>query len=147
MLDMCTSQSVGQSLAQNRAHICMLGLRSLQESWPVGEWVYKLFVYTMQRLQENLKSKSSRNASEGTALPQDTYIGSADPPGQSVHQRHVTHDHGTNGVHDTNVLVAPFQSADTDTLIALDDFLAGIEDQDHFFDNLDVPDWNLQNLL
>ncbi|KAH8883019.1 hypothetical protein GQ53DRAFT_753151 [Thozetella sp. PMI_491] len=46
---------VGSELAETRAHICMLGLGVLQESWPVGGWVYRLFASITGRLREKLR--------------------------------------------------------------------------------------------
>lgn len=34
----------------------MLGLTSLQESWPVSGWILRLFVYIMERLKSTSKS-------------------------------------------------------------------------------------------
>ncbi|KAJ5379915.1 transcriptional regulator family: Fungal Specific TF [Penicillium cataractarum] len=38
----CTSRAIGRELAENRARTCMLGLTSLQESWPVSGWILRL---------------------------------------------------------------------------------------------------------
>lgn len=47
----CTSDTVIKGLAKTRAHVCMMGLASLQQSWPVGSWVLKLFNSIMARLK------------------------------------------------------------------------------------------------
>ncbi|CAG8251552.1 unnamed protein product [Penicillium salamii] len=47
----CTSHAIERQLAENRARTCMLGLMSLQESWPVSGWILRLFVYIMERLK------------------------------------------------------------------------------------------------
>ncbi|KAI3113376.1 transcriptional regulator family: Fungal Specific TF [Penicillium roqueforti] len=52
----CTSRAIGRELAENRARTCMLGLTSLQESWPVSGWILRLFVYIMERLKSTSKS-------------------------------------------------------------------------------------------
>ncbi|OAP59574.1 hypothetical protein AYL99_06872 [Fonsecaea erecta] len=79
----CTSQAANHDLAEMRAKVCMLGLASMQESWPVGGWVLKLFDRIMQRLkapaghdnqpikdneQSRHRSKSEKRA-EGRLVP------------------------------------------------------------------------------
>jgi hypothetical protein len=54
----CTSQAIGRELAENRARTCMLGLVTLQKSWPAGNWVHRFFVSIMERLQ----SKAQRDS-------------------------------------------------------------------------------------
>lgn len=55
---LCTSSEVGRELAENRCRTCILGLSVMQESWPVGGWVYRLFVSIMSRL----KAKSGNSS-------------------------------------------------------------------------------------
>ncbi|KAF7563928.1 hypothetical protein G7046_g205 [Stylonectria norvegica] len=57
LLVLCTSSKIRHELAENRWRICMLGLSVMQESWPVGGWVYRFFATIMDRL----KAKSSTN--------------------------------------------------------------------------------------
>lgn len=54
----CTSGTIGRELAENRARTCMLGLSSLQISWPVSGWILKLFLDIMERLKNKLSKTS-----------------------------------------------------------------------------------------
>ncbi|KAG8631350.1 hypothetical protein KVT40_000490 [Elsinoe batatas] len=42
---MCSGHRLERELAENRVRTCMLGLQVLESSWPVGSWVYRLFVH------------------------------------------------------------------------------------------------------
>ncbi|OQV04842.1 Fungal specific transcription factor domain-containing protein [Cladophialophora immunda] len=65
MYAICTSQAVNHDLAEMRAKVCMLGLASMQEAWPVGGWVLKLFDRIMQRLKAKTPyDKESRGGHE-----------------------------------------------------------------------------------
>ncbi|KAJ5114063.1 transcriptional regulator family: Fungal Specific TF [Penicillium angulare] len=59
----CVSRDIGRELAENRARTCMLGLTSLQDSWPVSGWILRLFVYIMDKLKIMSKSASLAKAS------------------------------------------------------------------------------------
>ncbi|KAL7892224.1 fungal-specific transcription factor domain-containing protein [Trichoderma sp. SZMC 28014] len=70
VFSLCTSNSVGRELAENRARTCMLGLNCLQESWPVSGWILKLFVDIIERLRRMLTNRSkSGELSRVTASP------------------------------------------------------------------------------
>lgn len=147
MLDMCTSQSLGQTLAKNRAQICMLGLRSLQDSWPVGGWVYKLFVYTIQQLQDRLEGRSSTIPSDGIAPPENALGNPAGLASNTRHGQPGTQNPAMSGLEEmlpSHSLSSAVQTTDTDTWITLNEFLRGIEDHGQFFDSLDIPNWDLQ---
>ncbi|KAH8820229.1 fungal-specific transcription factor domain-containing protein [Xylogone sp. PMI_703] len=75
---MCTSGVIGRELAENRARTCMLGLSSLQESWPVSGWILKLFVDIMERLKSKLSNNSPLSAnriSETQGTDEARFIG------------------------------------------------------------------------
>ncbi|KAF2226143.1 hypothetical protein BDZ85DRAFT_272687 [Elsinoe ampelina] len=44
---MCSGHRLERELAENRVRTCMLGLQVLESSWPVGSWVYRLFVHNL----------------------------------------------------------------------------------------------------
>ncbi|CAG8043307.1 unnamed protein product [Penicillium salamii] len=76
----CTSHAIERQLAENRARTCMLGLMSLQESWPVSGWILRLFVYIMERLKTrpntlNPGSSSSANLHARVNPPFDMGLG------------------------------------------------------------------------
>jgi hypothetical protein len=58
VIAICSSHSIGRELAENRARLCMLGLVTLQESWPVGGWVFRLFVSVLERLKSRLAQET-----------------------------------------------------------------------------------------
>jgi hypothetical protein len=66
----CTSYTIDQGLAEIRARVCMMGLASMQESWPVGGWVLKLFDSIMERLKQPLQERQAK--SRKTTVKQKT---------------------------------------------------------------------------
>ncbi|OOF94208.1 hypothetical protein ASPCADRAFT_131769 [Aspergillus carbonarius ITEM 5010] len=65
VFSMCTSRKYGRDLAEIRAQVCMLGLTSLQESWPVSGWILKLFMDIMERLKNMTRCQNTQRA-QGT---------------------------------------------------------------------------------
>ena len=65
----CTSRAIERQLAENRARTCMLGLMSLQESWPVSGWILRLFVYIMERLNTRPNTLNLSQSSSGSLQP------------------------------------------------------------------------------
>ncbi|KLP03310.1 related to cutinase transcription factor 1 beta [Fusarium fujikuroi] len=64
LLSLCESRElenfqVRKGLAEARSDICMLGLEVLQESWPVGRWVYRLFAMIRNRMREYAQPEPS----------------------------------------------------------------------------------------
>ncbi|KAG5764918.1 hypothetical protein H9Q72_006990 [Fusarium xylarioides] len=64
LLSLCESRElenfqVRKGLAEARSDICMLGLEVLQESWPVGRWVYRLFSMIRSRMREYAQPEPS----------------------------------------------------------------------------------------
>lgn len=60
----CTSYAVDHDLAEMRAKVCMMGLASMQKSWPVGGWVLKLFDRIMEKLKTPIQDKQSRKSEQ-----------------------------------------------------------------------------------
>ncbi|KAH8700747.1 fungal-specific transcription factor domain-containing protein [Talaromyces proteolyticus] len=71
VFSICMSGAIGRELAENRARTCMLGLRCLQESWPVSGWILKLWVDIMERL----KAKLSCTPASSDIVPHSAYRG------------------------------------------------------------------------
>ncbi|KAF5680277.1 cutinase transcription factor 1 beta [Fusarium denticulatum] len=64
LLSLCESRElenfqVRKGLGEARSDICMLGLEVLQESWPVGRWVYRLFAMIRSRMREYAQPEPS----------------------------------------------------------------------------------------
>lgn len=55
----CTSRAIDRSLAETRAKVCMLGLSAMQNAWPVGGWVLKLFEMIMHKLRSSTRTRTS----------------------------------------------------------------------------------------
>lgn len=55
----CGSDPVNKGLAETRARVCMMGLGALQEAWPVGTWVLKLFDSIMARLKVHVPTAAN----------------------------------------------------------------------------------------
>lgn len=163
VLTMCTSAAVGRELAETRAKVCMLGLGSLQKSWPVGGWVYQLWASIMDRLQRKLQHENYHLPSQdgqnkrsyargeaagheertretvalrahGTVLTSDRQV--HPESWQHIHQPSTfTHSPWSSMPFSnvTNLVPDIFTSVDTDTR-------AGFEQSD-FFNLLDFPMW------
>jgi hypothetical protein len=169
VFSICTSQTIGRELAENRARTCMLGLVTLQKSWPVGGWVYRLFVSIMERLQAKFQRdgpgaperiqtrRSTRREPETSERPHGTdqpfrpwEIQSTDqsleygdnPERQMDRWRR---EHGSTHIQDFHQYDAQDlgQSNFAPDLFA---FREGSIDatlgQGHFFDLLDLPTWD-----
>ena len=76
---LCTSSEVGRELAENRCRTCILGLSVMQESWPVGGWVYRLFVSIMKRL----KARSGSSTRDDGLVRHFTHVPSSRGPYQT----------------------------------------------------------------
>ncbi|KAF5643544.1 cutinase transcription factor 1 beta [Fusarium tjaetaba] len=64
LLSLCESRElenfqVRKGLGEARSDICMLGLEVLQESWPVGRWVYRLFAMIRSRMRDYAQPEPS----------------------------------------------------------------------------------------
>lgn len=57
----CTSPPIGRELSENRAHMCMLGLAALQDSWPLSAWVFHLFKSIMDKLKNRVQEPLSEH--------------------------------------------------------------------------------------
>ena len=61
-----TSSKVGRGLANARADVCMLGLVTLQESWPASGWIHRLFASIRERLNRKLSHEAHSTNSSTT---------------------------------------------------------------------------------
>jgi hypothetical protein len=148
-----TSSSVSRELAENRARICMLGLVTLQESWPVGGWVLRLFVSVLERLKSRLtQERQSRAASSerlmassmrtlpptfensNTARTQESYTETLHSP--SWDDRHLT-DLQLSLQHEAQTM--ELRHLIPDVFAFGDVFQGGAFDQGDFFDMLSMP--------
>ena len=138
---MCTSPPIGREVSENRAHMCMLGLASLQDSWPLSAWVFHLF----KSIMDKLKNRVQEPRPVHVPRPRST---SDDLPMQ------IPRDEERNSS-DDNVVIPPFTSDDQQTSSAAwtnenmipNMFVFDDPRQDHlssqngFFDSLNIPTW------
>jgi hypothetical protein len=131
----------------------MLGLVTLQESWPVGGWVLRLFVSVLERLKSRLTQEAQTRSASSERLiassmqplppaddnssavrPQDSYTGAL--PSPFWDDRHLT-----------ELQVSLQREAETmemrhlipDVFAFGDAFEGGGLDQGEFFDMLNMP--------
>ncbi|BCS28599.1 Zn(II)2Cys6 transcription factor [Aspergillus puulaauensis] len=166
-----TSRSIGRQLAENRARTCMLGLTSLQESWPVSGWILRLFDYIMERLKFTSKQHPTVPTTLGQGgllstttrtrlrhnLHQRPSAQQADAPGSnnprhaheigtpSNYQRTVVHPTATRNVFEDPEALPEMMLPD---LFVPDEYYEGGlgGGQVDFFDLLRVPDWDNMEL-
>jgi hypothetical protein len=149
----CMSGSLGRELAENRARTCMLGLRSLQESWPVSGWILKLF----SEIMEKLKTKVGSTVTGGYNSPIHLTSRTRDPMRmQSTAGAAASTIFGLPT--DDSAVTTPrsnlWASASSEYMLAQDHqilpnmFMLDNFSQDPsaeqmmFFDSLNVPDWD-----
>ncbi|KAF2792173.1 hypothetical protein K505DRAFT_279309 [Melanomma pulvis-pyrius CBS 109.77] len=153
----CTSRPVGRELAENRARICMLGLATLQESWPVGGWVLRLFVSVLERLKSRLAQETQSRPASSEHL-----VASSTQPLQPAFENSCTSHHEESQTrplpssswddrHMTDLQMSLQREAETmavrhlvPDIFSFGDVSEGaVFDQENFFEMLNVPTWNI----
>lgn len=158
----CKARAMHRELAENRAKVCMLGLSVLRESWPVGGWVYQLFVSIMLRLQSRIHDEGHICRPGGSSVPSQTmplehsptlsqatntedYRGASIPP--RYHRGTGTefslgHD-STESQHDhENGLMGLMERHHMPDIFAFGDTISNtMSDESAFFNMLNFPNW------
>lgn len=65
-----SSDEVSKKLADHRAQMCMLGLTEMQEPWPCGGWILRVFV----RMMEKVKNQGTANAVRAISQKRDNSV-------------------------------------------------------------------------
>ncbi|PYI01552.1 hypothetical protein BO78DRAFT_378858 [Aspergillus sclerotiicarbonarius CBS 121057] len=151
VFSMCTSGNFGRDLAEIRAQVCMLGLTSLQESWPVSGWILKLFMDIMERLKNITRCQNSQ-LDQG-AEPDAVIPTRRSSQGRDMHPQTSTPSTGqevTLTSTETSSIAVSLDPAFADgsevcpNLFVLDDLFQDPSlEQTSFFDLLRLPSWDL----
>lgn len=163
---MCTSRTVDRALAENRIRICMLGLNSLQECWPVGSWVYLMFKTVVKKLQSKFHVEESSLVPSSIDVPRRQQqpqrqplpvrgSGDGDMPsmmdhadsGPAYNQMDIEGDIRHTNFPSNRDAYSGFPLTDTfgedytflQSLFDLDPFQAHHYDLERFFEQLDMP--------
>jgi len=59
-----SSDEVSKKLADHRAQMCMLGLSEMQEPWPCGGWILRVFVRIMEKVKNRGTAKAAKSLSQ-----------------------------------------------------------------------------------
>jgi hypothetical protein len=63
-----------RKLADYRAQICMMGLSELQDSWPAGGWILRVFTRVMEKMKMSPVIQTERRSVDASLNTSPTYM-------------------------------------------------------------------------